>query len=96
MTNQIKWTEALRAACKAVAADPAEVQYRNMADVRSRAAEFVRHQRVGEPMTAMHVEYFICLHQRLETSERYGLDSHRALVAAWDEAWLDATVGKVG
>jgi hypothetical protein len=80
----IIWTEAMRAACRAVAADPAEVEYRNMADVRSRAAEFVRHQRVGEAMTPMNVEYFASLYQRLETSERYGLDSHRALAAAWN------------
>ena len=85
-TKPIIWSQALQDACRVVAADPAEVEYRNMADVRSRAAEFVRHQPVGEPMSPMNVEYFVSLYQRLETSQRYGLDSHRALVAAWNAA----------
>lgn len=92
----IVWTRALADACELVARDPAEVEYRNMADVRSRAGEFVRYQRVGYAMSQMNVEYFVCLFQRLETSDRYGLDSHRALVAAWDEAWLNSVVGPVG
>jgi hypothetical protein len=83
MTQPIIWNQRLADACRAVANDPAEIEYRNMADVRSRAAEFVRHQRVGSQMTAMNVEYFISLYQRLETSEKYGLDSHRELTAAW-------------
>lgn len=86
MTKTIVWTQALADAVKGVADDRAEVEYRNMADVRSRAAEFVRYQRVGAPMTDANVEYFICLYQRLETSERYGLDTHRALAQAWKEA----------
>jgi hypothetical protein len=85
-TQPIIWTQRLRDACVGVAADRNEVEHRNMADVRSRAAEFVRHQKVGQPMTDMNAEYFICLYQRLETSERYGLDSHRELQAAWREA----------
>ncbi|HEY1448866.1 MAG TPA: hypothetical protein VGF33_10035 [Caulobacteraceae bacterium] len=84
------WTRELTDACGAVARDETDLPFRNMADVRSRAREFWRYQRIGEAMTAHHLEYFACLYQRLETSDRFGLDSHRRLQAAWNAAQVTA------
>jgi len=78
------WAVRLQMACRAVATDGTEIEFRNLADVRDRAEEFWQQQAVDRPMSDLNVAYFAALRSRLAPET---LASHKELDSAWGEAW---------